>query len=218
MERYRKEHLKNLRHQFCGAEKIEQNYSQAFQDIFVLSMLNGKRNGTYVEIGGYDATKDSNTYLLETQFDWTGVAVEIQQDRVDAYNVIRKNKCLCADAVNLNYEALFAERGFPKQIDYLQVDIEPPQQTLNALLRLPHDSYRFSVITFETDVYCGDSSPQEKAAKFLVALGYELVIRDVVYGMWPFEDWYIDPRVIDPKLVRLFRQRDCAECVLKSAP
>ena len=50
--RYHSVNLSSLKYQFPGIDMIENNYSQAFQDMFVLTMLNGKRNGTYVEIGG----------------------------------------------------------------------------------------------------------------------------------------------------------------------
>ena len=43
-----------LIHSFSGQTKILENYSQAYQDLFVLSMLDGKTNGRYVEIGAYD--------------------------------------------------------------------------------------------------------------------------------------------------------------------
>ncbi len=32
--------------------KIKENHSQAYQDLFVLTMLGGKKNGRYLEIGG----------------------------------------------------------------------------------------------------------------------------------------------------------------------
>jgi tetratricopeptide (TPR) repeat protein len=57
-----------LRFKFDGSNEIKQNYSQAYQDMFVLSMLSGKRNGTYVEIGSSDPFKGNNTALLETKF------------------------------------------------------------------------------------------------------------------------------------------------------
>ena len=66
------------------------------------------------------------------------------------------------DATTVDYKAIFEENNFPNQIDYLQVDIEPAQQTLNALLQLPHDDYRFSVITYETDVYRDGPDCQEE--------------------------------------------------------
>ena len=43
------------------------------QDIFVLSMLNGKKNGIYVEIGADKPKVINNSYLLESVFDWSGV-------------------------------------------------------------------------------------------------------------------------------------------------
>ena len=48
--------------------------------------------------------------------------------------------------------SILQEKNYPKQIDYLSLDIDPPQQTLLALTRMPID-VRFSVITFETDFY-----------------------------------------------------------------
>ena len=63
-----------LKRSFSGVETVERNYSQALQDIFVLTMLNGKQNGTYVEIGGAHPTNINNTYLLEKNFNWTGIS------------------------------------------------------------------------------------------------------------------------------------------------
>ncbi|MFN9908465.1 MAG: hypothetical protein ACK56F_20445, partial [bacterium] len=40
-----------LRFNFNNWQKITNSYSQVLQDIFILSMLNGKENGTYLEIG-----------------------------------------------------------------------------------------------------------------------------------------------------------------------
>jgi len=59
-----------LIHSFSGQTKILENYSQAYQDLFVLSMLDGKTNGRYVEIGAYDAKIFSNTFILESIFNW----------------------------------------------------------------------------------------------------------------------------------------------------
>ena len=34
---------------FIGSDKIEQNFSESYQDMFILTMLNGKKNGTYLD-------------------------------------------------------------------------------------------------------------------------------------------------------------------------
>jgi len=217
--RYFKKDYGNLRHKFPGAENIENNYSQAFQDMFVLSMLDGKRNGTYVEIGGDHPVVINNSYLLESEFGWKGVSFEIIQSAVDFYNDFRKSPCLCEDATAVDYAEIFEENDLPLQIDYLQVDIEPAEQTLRALKNIPFDQYRFSVITYETDMYRDGPDCQEEAMRFLQDLGYELVVRNVANEGNPYEDWYVDPNVVDPKIIAKFKQigrlsKESNTCVL----
>jgi hypothetical protein len=219
--RYFKSDLNKLRYKFLGAEDIDNNYSQAFQDIFALSILNGKRNGTYVEIGGDHGVIINNTYLLETEFDWTGISFELDQSKVDGYNELRKNKCTCADATTFDYKKLFEEKNFPKQIDYLQVDIEPAWQTLNALKALPLDDYRFSVITYENDVYKDGPDAGEEAMEILLSKGYQLVVRNVANQGNPYEDWYVDPTAVDSEIVNKFVQtsrlsKESTECIFVS--
>ena len=66
---YDRSKFDRLKYKFEGVELIDRNYSQAYQDMFVLTMLNGKRNGTYLEIGAMDAKFINNTFLLETMFE-----------------------------------------------------------------------------------------------------------------------------------------------------
>ena len=192
---YIKDYYSTLKVKFDGSEKIERNYSQALQDMFVLSILNGKRNGTYVEIGGYDGIGLSNTYLLEKDFDWTGIALEIEQDKANTYNTQRQNKCLCEDAIAADYKKLFNTYKFPKRIDYLQLDIDPAEQTLNALKALPLDEYRFSVITYETDLYRSDKEIAKESREILEGNGYELLVKNVSHIQNTFEDWYVDTNI-----------------------
>ena len=219
-DRYFKKDFDRLRYQFSGSQDIENNYSQAFQDIFVLSMLSGKKNGTYVEIGGDHPLVINNSYLLESEFGWRGISFEIIQTAVNFYNSLRKNPCLCEDATTADYKKIFEDNNLPKQIDYLQVDIEPAQQTLNALLQLPHDDYRFSVITYESDIYRDGPDCQEEAMKFLESHGYELVVRNVANEGNPYEDWYVDPQIVDAEIISKFKQvgrlsKEAINCVLR---
>jgi hypothetical protein len=172
------------------------SYSQAGQDKFVIDTLKGKTNGLYVEIGAYHSKEISNTYMLEKDYDWSGVSFEIMPDRVEEFNLNRSNRCLLADATKFNYEALFDILQYPKQIDYLQIDIEPAKQSLEALYSLPLDKYRFSVITFEHDLYADPSNIdiKNKQKDLLLGLGYQLAVENVKHEPWGniFEDWWID--------------------------
>jgi hypothetical protein len=205
--RYFQEDLEKLRYKFSGVETIKNNYSQAFQDMFVLTMLNGKKNGTYVEIGGDHGVIISNTYLLESVFGWDGVAFEINEERCSAYNSIRNNKCTCTDALTVDYSMIFKQKGFSNQIDYLQLDIDPSEQTLNCLKKIPLDEYRFSVITYETDLYQDSPDFAEESREIFASYGYELVIKNVSNQGNPFEDWYVDPNVVDRRLIDMFKSK-----------
>ena len=110
---------KNLRFEFEGYKDIENNFSQVYQDIFVLSMLNGKKDGTYLEIGASEPFHNSNTALLE-KLGWTGVGLEIDNNLIENYNKHRKNKALCKDALAVNYSSFISENFSSEVIDYLQ--------------------------------------------------------------------------------------------------
>jgi tetratricopeptide (TPR) repeat protein len=103
--RYHKGFYDQLRHKFPGAETIEKNFSQTYQDMFTLSMLDGKRNGTYFEIGAADPFHGSNTALLE-QFGWTGTSLEILPHEVEKFKKHRKNEIILCDATKFDYSVL----------------------------------------------------------------------------------------------------------------
>ena len=93
----------------------------------------------------------------------------------------------------------FEDNNFPKTIDYLQIDIEPAYQSLKALESLPLDKYRFSVITFEHDIYFDPDNAlvKEKARELLSKFNYTLAVENVeAYGKI-FEDWWLDSNLIN---------------------
>jgi len=73
---------------FC-VRKLDGSKSQNFQDLFALFMLNEKRRGYFVEFGVGDGIESSNTYLLETKYEWNGIAAEPAKARHD---VLRRNR------------------------------------------------------------------------------------------------------------------------------
>jgi FkbM family methyltransferase len=66
--------------------------SKEGQDRWVLSVLQGKRNGYFVDIGAHDGKDDSNTYQLEKEYGWTGICVE---PCTAGFKALKKNrKCI----------------------------------------------------------------------------------------------------------------------------
>ncbi|HEY8161602.1 MAG TPA: hypothetical protein VIF34_04960 [Methylocystis sp.] len=228
---WKKSHHSQLRYPFRGASKIKENYSQAFQDLFVLSMLDGVRSGTYLEIGAQEPCSNNNTCLLHREFGWGGLSIELDPVHLSTWKKERpRSRLLIADALSLDYSGILSElvelgarkSGLPSlfsklfpsgqkptnRIDYLQLDIDPSINTLGVLKLLPLSDFRFSVITFETDVYTGDLRAQAESRALLLDHGYKLVGADVsvLYEPVsprpvPFEDWWVDPLIIDDKKI-----------------
>ena len=216
--RYSKVEHERLKHNFAGSGSLKFNLSQSMQDMFVLMALDGKRQGVYVELGADLPRIINNTYLLESEFDWSGVSFEYDADKVLFFNTIRRNKCICADATTFYYKFLFEERNYPKQIDYLQLDLDPAEGTLAALKNLPLDDYRFTAITYETDVYRAGADVQDEEIEILKSYGYELVVRNVANEGNPYEDWWVDPNVVDRAIIDKLkmdgrRAKESPECV-----
>jgi len=180
---------------FEGSENIKRNYSQVFQDLYILAALKGKRNGYYLEIGSNDPYRYNNTALLEKQFGWKGVSVDLDFSSVQKFRKDRDNPVLHANALDLDYVQVLASNNAPKTIDYLQVDCEPPQVSLQILKKIPFDVVKFKIITFEHDYYL-DQSVREESREFLRSKNYELAVSDIAYSKGRnFEDWWVHPSV-----------------------
>ena len=195
--RYKKSKY-DLRFKFEGCENIEENFSQVCQDLFVLSALNGKKNGTYLEIGSAHSYHNSNTALLE-KLGWTGIGLEMNPELADMHKKERKNTVLCENALKIDYEKLLVENFTDNIIDYLQLDIEPSSNTFEALLLMPFDKYQFRVITYEHDNYVDMSrSYREKSRRYLKSIGYTLVFNDIAPNEGcTFEDWWVKADLVD---------------------
>jgi hypothetical protein len=200
---FTKEDHKNLRYKFPGSIDISRNFSQVYQDMFVLSMLNGKKNGTFLEIGGAEPFKGNNTVLLEKNFDWTGVSIEYDEKFIENYRKNRSAKLIHDDALILNYEKLLSENFEGTTIDYLQLDIEPARHTYECMLKIPFDKYKFAVITYEHDYYVDvTKSYREKSREFLKSKGYELIANDISPdGKSNFEDWWVHPDLVNKSII-----------------
>lgn len=194
------------------------SYSKEHQDLFVLAVTNSKRNGTYFEVGSGNPVSGSNTYLLETEFGWTGVSLEIVDEDVRKFKKIRKNKCFCLDAANTDLTDVIFKNKLGNHIDFLQLDIDPYFNTFKALNNINFDKVSFSVVTYEHDAYKGGTKEREASRSILMSKGYSIVMADVCfrreYGNSAFEDWYINEKYMTSENWRRF----CGENIVMNSP
>lgn len=199
-----------LRHKFPRSENIDKNFSQVYQDMFILSILDGKRNGTFLEIGGAEPFHMNNTALLETEFGWTGVSIEYKKEFVDQYKEVRSTKAYCLDALSIDYDKFIGENFESDIIDYLQLDIEPARNTYELLQKIPFEKYKFRVITYEHDHYVDVTKEcRKKSREYLESKGYFLLVNDISpEGSSNFEDWWVHPDLINFELIEKMSGND----------
>jgi hypothetical protein len=201
--KYQKPKHDKLKFKFEGSENIEKNHSQAFQDMFILAATNGKKNGLYLEIGAQQPFYQNNTALLETEYGWDGISIEILPDLCAQFERERKNQIICEDATKIDYLKVLDKFDRGTDFDYLQLDVEPSRVTFECLLAIPFDKYRFGIITYEHDHYVDmTGSYRDKSRKYLNLMGYEILVANVSPNdNSPFEDWWYHPELISPEIV-----------------
>lgn len=164
--------------------------SQIGQDAFILEQLGPITNGTFLDIGAHDPIHLSNTYVLEKQLNWRGIVVDIEGYYKPKWDIERpRSKFIVANALDVDWLKELRDNNMPSVIDYLNVDLDPPQVTMQAMMRLPFDQYVFKVITFETDYY-RDITTQTPSREFLQNRGYRLV-----KSVNEQDDWYVHESV-----------------------
>jgi len=192
---YRPHMYSNLKVRFPGSENLQFNYSNLCQDMFVLSILNGKLNGTFIEIGGELPIQGNNTVLLEKMFGWRGYSIELKPKYAPMWITDRTTPLYIQSALDTDYVALAEKNNLGNIIDYLSVDIEPAEHTFASLQKIDHTRLRFKVITFEHDHYNGGQGPRVRleSREYLKSLGYLMIVGDISHAGHLAEDWWIAP-------------------------
>lgn len=193
---YMPEDFERFKFMFSGLGAIKNNYSKHFQDMFVLALFNGKRKGTYLEIGSGDPFVHNNTALLETEYNWKGISIDNSEALCYNFRENRDNTVICTDATQLDFTNLFNLHCVDPVIDYLQIDCD--EASIQILENIPFNTHKFGVITFEHDSYRLGTDIRDKARKMLKKAGYTLLVNDVAFSpQHSYEDWYVHPDVVD---------------------
>lgn len=67
----------------------EVKHSYHDEELFILEFFQGRKNGVFVDVGAFDYKKYSNTYRLENEFDWGGIAVDALDEFRAGYELHR---------------------------------------------------------------------------------------------------------------------------------
>ena len=180
---------------------------QAHQDELVLKLLKFKRNGYFLEIGSNHPKNINNTFVLDKQFGWKGLMVELETDWEQLYKTERTCHYLIQDATRIDYLDFFHKNKYPLRMDYLQIDLDVSNRSTFNVLELLDETvfkyYTFKVITFEHDIYCGNFfDTREKSREIFEKNGYIMIFGDVKNGGNPYEDWYVHCSYPDKEYIK----------------
>ena len=180
--------------EFKGLETVDKNYSRHFQDMFVLAALNGKRNGTFVEVGSGHPVLFNNTLLLEDKFDWKGISIDNSERFCSEFSRKRSTTIICANAFDVDFNALFKQNCLEQRVDFLRINAETA--SLETLKKIPFDKHEFSVIQFQHNACWWGPQFRADSRKILSEIGYILLVPDVaVNERDAYEDWWVHPSI-----------------------
>ena len=184
------------RWQFDDLNVIERNYSRHFQDMFVISLLKGKMEGTFVEIGSGHPTLFNNTYMLEKDFGWRGLSVDHSERMCAQFSRERNTSVILADASTLDYSSLFKQHCLEQHVDFLRINSD--QSSLPVLNSIPFNKHEFSVVQFQHNECWWGSDYKDKSREYLNKLGYKLFVSDVaIDNKNSYEDWWVHPSFLN---------------------
>jgi FkbM family methyltransferase len=173
------------------------SYSQLGQDLDVLKFYNNKKEGFFIEIGASDGIELSNTYLLETKYEWKGICVEPIPKKFEllcknrpqslcSNNAIYKesNKNIIFDIAN-NYDLL---SGISEKIDCHKknVDSNKTQITVTTL------SFNDLLENFNAPLFIDYLSLDTEGSEFEILNSVNL--QKYTFGLIDVEHNYIEPR------------------------
>ena len=182
--------------------------SQAGQENFVLNLLNypypsSQISRFFIEFGALSPTSFSNTFLLDTEFKWSGLSFDVY-NLSKQWEAERTNTFIVGDALAHDYKDLFSKHSVPGVVDYLQIDIDPPEGNLKLLKKLEKEvfqNFKFRVVTYEHD-FKGSVAripDVEESREIFKKAGYHIAFQNI-HNLGPddvFEDWYVYPDLVD---------------------
>lgn len=84
-------------------DNLDESKSQLRQDLFVLSEVNFKKNGYFVDFGATNGVDISNSFLLEKKFNWQGI---LSEPAKKWHHDLKKNR-----KANIDFHCVWKDTG-----------------------------------------------------------------------------------------------------------
>jgi hypothetical protein len=122
-----------------------ERYSAGLEEYLIREFFRDERDGVFVDVGAYDAKQGSNTYRLERDFGWSGLAIDADADVAASYASRPRSRFVLAfvDAADSGEATFFSGDGgassgtkaFTEQFGALRGSRAVPRRALASILR-----------------------------------------------------------------------------------
>lgn len=167
------------------------SYSQSSQDHYCLCA--NPNPGFFIDIGCSIPAFQSNTKLL-LEMGWSGICIDIEE-RSKEWSEYDNVHFIQGDATKLNWIQIESKYIIPGVIDYVSFDVD--RFTFDAVQNFLEYGLSFKCATVEHDAYRFGDDLRIPERNILEKFGYKRVRSDVSHNNMPYEDWYIDPLLVN---------------------
>lgn len=185
---------------------MNKSYSHEKQDLFVESLLPISK-GFFLDVACGNAIVGSNTYLLESEYQWTGLGFDLHQPFQEPWLKSRSSKFFLADATSIDFVNILKSEVKDGMIDYLSLDVDVGgyrEANLSHLVlpRILEAGISFKCATIEHESFKYGPQGRDSMRKVLLDLGYKMLFEGVKFpNGQEFEDWWIDPRYFSQEVI-----------------
>jgi hypothetical protein len=201
-------------------------YSLAGQDKWVLETLNFKTNGFFVDLGSGNGIKYSNTYTLENEYQWSGICVDVNQNKFEELETNRTsiniNKaiynydgtCLIDNDGKINdvsgttvdcntFNTILINNPINNVIDYVSVNVGGKE--LDIIKSIDFKKNQIVLMSIQHNKYKVPFNNIDLVFYHMLDNGFEGMFSGVVgedpsdYDRYkqPYEDWYYNKKYIN---------------------
>lgn len=162
----------------------------------------------YLDVAAGDPVTGSNTYVLDVDLQWQGLAFDIAEGLKQKWNENeeRTAEFSIEDVTSENFTNLLSMRK-NKLYDYLSLDVDtgtPENKSHTALARILNAGVRFKICTYEHESFKYGDKYKLMVREALEQRGYKILFPDVCFANGtPWEDWIIDPEYFSEELMAL---------------
>lgn len=175
-----------------STERQRQSYAQLGQDLWVLNATDFKREGFFVEFGATDGVLLSNTYLLETEYGWSGLLAEPNPEYFEELKKNRRsvasNACISGKTGETIEFVMAGEFGGIK--DYIDDDQHASRRASYA--KLPENVLSLKTVSLD-DFLTQNNAPQQIDYISVDTEGSELeILRQFPFDKWDVSLWTVE--------------------------